>query len=175
MGQSMCHFSTCRFKKNKKTGNRHNGQWKYLITCQLYMMDRFQLTFSVLSSRTASTEYWGAPKQNARCRGGKFGARKQPVRRSFATSAGLQPPPEPLRCRVCSHGVVARREPRVRPELFHAEGLKRRCGFLAGSPLITSHVCGQRHDDARFLANAREPAAVLISKWLGRNHPCQVN
>lgn len=139
------------------------------------MMDRFQLTFSVLSSRTASTEYWGAPKQNARCRGGKFGVRKQPVRRSFATSARLQSPPEPLRCWVRAHGVVARREPRFRSELFHAKGVKKRRGLLAGGPLIASHVCGQRHDDARFIANARESAAVFISEWLGRNHPCQVN
>lgn len=136
---------------------------------------RFKLTFSLLSSRSASAKYRRAPKQNARCWGGHtFGARKQPVWHPSATSAHLQSPPESLRCRVRTHGVVARREPRVRSELLHAKG-DEKCGrLMASGPRYARSYCQQRHDDG-FVANARESAAVLVEKWIGRNHACQVN
>lgn len=138
--------------------------------------DGLKLTSSLLSSRTSPPKYRGAPKQNARCwRGHKFGARTHSVRRPVTASTQLQSPPEPLRCWVFAHGVVARREPRIRSELLYSEGVAK-CGRLvAVRPRNPGRHRQQRHDDARFIAEPRQSTAMLIKERFRRHHTCQVN
>lgn len=137
------------------------------------MKDGFKLTFSLLSSRTASAKYRRAPKQNARCGGQQFGARTLSVRR--ASPAELKSPSESLRCRVLTHGILARREPRVRSKLFHAKGFEKCRGLVASRSRFTLDHRGQWHDDGRLVANACESTAMLVTQWLRRNHTSQVN
>lgn len=181
MGQSMCHFSTpCRFKKNKKSGNdeRFKASLHALEVSKLrwlMKMDSLELTFSVLSSRSASAKHRGAPKQNAHCwRGHKFGARKQQVWRPFTSSTQLESPSVTLRCRIRKNGSLARREPRIRSELFRQEGKSECCWYVACCTRFTYRSSWERHDDARLITYTCESATMLIKKRLRRHHTCQV-
>lgn len=138
-------------------------------------MDCLMLTYSFLPSRTASTKHRGAPKQNARCwRGHKFGARKQPLWNPFSAATQLESSSDALWCRVRSNGNMARREPRLCPELLHEESEQECCRLMARCTFDARRHSWQRYDDARFITQPRQSAAVFIEKWFRCHNTCQV-